>query len=487
MWDFIRLVVMLQRLYPRWRGGAAEIYAVREQRLRALLAHAAKASPYYRRRLAGIDVARCQLSDLPTLTKAEMMENFDDIVTDREVKKASVDRFVAEPANLGKLYLGRYGVSHTSGSQGQPALIVQDRYALMLTFAIQFARGTVLANSYLPHLRRIWQPARMALVTLQPGFYPSSAAFSYLPKAMRPFFKVRRISIFDPMPSNVEKLNAFRPEFITGYASCLEAIGREEEAGRLRLSESGALKQLTNFSEPLPDKTAAWLKDVFGVPIVNEYALGECPALSCGCTHYYGAHLNADFAVLEVVDEKNRPVPDGREGSRVLLTNLYNHVQPFIRYEIDDRVTMSAAPCRCGSPLPHIRSVEGRSGDLLWIEVNGEVRELSYYIFLAALHQVLEIAEHQVLQTGMNEFTLRAAPIRGKTVPRDRLDALVRTSIQTEGLADVIKYRIEIVPEIARGPSGKAARVKNVFGPPSAHRGAESAGTARDYSLGEQK
>ncbi len=486
MWDFIRLVVMLQRLYPRWRGGPAAIHAVQEKRLRALLAHAAKASPFYRRRLAGIDLARCRLSDLPTLTKAEMMENFDDIVTDRELKKAGVDQFVSDPANLGKLYLGRYGLSHTSGSQGQPALIVQDRYALMLTFAIQFARGTVLENRYLPHLKRIWHPARMALITLQPGFYPSSAAFSYLPKAMRPFFKVQRISIFDPMPRNVEKLNAFRPEFVTGYASCLEAIGREEEAGRLRLRESGTLKQLTNFSEPLPDDTAAWLKDVFGVPVVNEYALGECVALSCGCPYYFGAHLNTDFAILEVVDDKNRPVPDGRKGSKVLLTNLYNHVQPFIRYEVDDRVTMSAVPCRCGSPLPHIRSIEGRSGDLLWIDVKGEVREVPYYLFLTALHQVLEIAEHQVLQTGLNEFTIRAAPIPGKSVPRNRLDALLRASIQSEGLADVIEFRIEVVPEIARGPSGKAARVKNMLGPPPGRRVAEAARVlSRDYSPGE--
>ena len=73
-----------------------------------------------------------------------------------------------------------------------------------------------------------------------------------------------------------------------------------------------------------------------------------------------------------------------------------------------------------------------------------------------------------------------------RSVPRNRLDALLRASIQSEGLADVIKFRIEIAPEIARGPSGKAARVKNVLGPPPGRRMAEAARVlSRDYSPGE--
>ena len=38
-------------------------------------------------------------------------------------------------------------------------------------------------------------------------------------------------------------------------------------------------------------------------------------------------------------------------------------------------------------------------------------------------------------------------------------------SVQAEGLADIIEFDVEIVPEIPRGPSGKVARAKNIFGP----------------------
>ncbi|MCZ7594756.1 MAG: AMP-binding protein [Hyphomicrobium sp.] len=466
MRDLLRLVIMLYRLRPQWRGDLASVRAQQTRRLRQLLLHAKQHSPFYRRRFAGIDVTQCRLSDLPTLSKSDMMASFDDVMTDRRIQRCDVEHLIAEPGNLGRLYLGRYGICHTSGSQGQPALIVQDKKALMLTFAVQFARGTAVQSRWLPHVDRLWNPARMAVITQQPGFYPSGAAFGYLPAAAKPFFKVLHLSVFDPMEENVVRLNAFQPEFITGYTSSLEALAREESAGRLRLRQTGCLKQITNISEPLPASSAAWLETVFGVHVTDEYAMGECLALSSGCPHYSGSHLNADLAILEVVDEKMRPVPDGVAGSKVLLTNLYNRVQPFIRYEVDDIVTMSPTPCACGSCLPHIKSVEGRSKDKLWIEVGGRYRELPSYVFLVAMHHYLEVAEHQVLQTGFNTFVLRAAPQPSKVLSADRMRELVFRSLKSEGLADVVRVDIEIVPQIAKGPSGKVARVRNLFGAP---------------------
>jgi phenylacetate-CoA ligase len=72
----ISFIVTLQKLYPFWHT-AEQIQAIQEQRLRTLLRHAVAHSPFYRRKFSGIDIETCALSDLPTLTKAEMMENFD--------------------------------------------------------------------------------------------------------------------------------------------------------------------------------------------------------------------------------------------------------------------------------------------------------------------------------------------------------------------------------------------------------------------------
>lgn len=464
MLGLVRFAVTLQRLYPFWRDGSV-VEERREQRLRALLRHAAANSPFYRRRLAGLDLERCALSDLPVLTKAEMMESFDELVTDRRLKKADLSRYMEDVGNLGKLYLGQYGVSHTSGSQGQPALIVQDRQALDLIFAVQFARGTRLKRRFLPHFGRFFNPARMAVLTIQPGFYPSSSAFAYRPPFLNPFFKVLRISVSDPMPENIRKLEAFRPQYLTGYASALEAFGREQAKGRLRLRELGCLEQITNVAEPLSEEAGARLEQLFGAHVADEYALGECMVLSSGCTVGRGSHLNADLAILEVVDEMNRPVPPGTEGSKVLVTNLYNHVQPIIRYEVDDRVTMATAPCPCGSLLPRIAKVGGRTKDLMWLDIGGKVHEMPYYTLLVALHGVLDIAEHQFVQTGRNRFLLRIAPNEGKHISAEWIRQRVLDAAKRDGYEGIFDLTVEIVPEIPRGPSGKISRVKNEYMP----------------------
>lgn len=69
--------------------------------------------------------------------------------------------------------------------------------------------------------------------------------------------------------------------------------------------------------------------------------------------------------MIEVVDDDLRPVPDGTMGSRYLLTNLYNRVQPLIRYEVTDMLAKAPGLCACGRPFALIAGMGGRSEDML--------------------------------------------------------------------------------------------------------------------------
>src|SRR2546430_15579661 len=117
------------------------------------------------------------------------------------------------------------------------------------------------------------------------------------------------------------------------------------------------------MGEPLSEGAQHLIGEAFGLAVTNNYAMGECMALSIGCPRGHGMHLQADWAVLEVVDGQGNPVPPGQAGDKVFVTNLYNTVQPFLRYEIQDVVTLSPEPCPCGSPLPLVRKVEGRTDE----------------------------------------------------------------------------------------------------------------------------
>src|SRR5215203_2339543 len=87
--------------------------------LRLLREHAYTRSPFYRRFLA--DLTDSPLKDLPVLTKAQVMENFDELVTDSAVRLADVEAHLATLRG-NQRFRGRYGVASTSGSTGRRGL-----------------------------------------------------------------------------------------------------------------------------------------------------------------------------------------------------------------------------------------------------------------------------------------------------------------------------------------------------------------------------
>lgn len=459
----LKLAITIHELLPPHASDIGARSNRRNNQFRRLLHHAFDRSPFYRKKFEGIDLDSCKISDLPILTKAEMMENLDVVFTDRDIRRFEIEHFISDPENLGVLYKGRYVVCHTSGSQGQPALIVQDADAILTTFAAQFARGVKIERRFLPHIQKLIKPARMAIITQKPGFYASSTFFSFFPAAARRFLKLERLSVFDAPDHLVDRLNAFQPHFVTAYASTLELLARENLAGHLQLSE--CLQQMTNISEPLPETSARQIEAAFGVHVSNVYSVAECMALTCGCTATHGSHLNSELAIIEVVDANNRPVPDGAAGSKVLLTNLYNFIQPIIRYEIDDIVRLSPTACPCGKFLPLIQSVEGRMKDQLWMVARGKTHN-PFFLFQAAMQHETNVAEHQILQTGFNTFVLRAAPQCGRSVSSAQLQRYVHQTFAAEGLAEVISLDIQIVDRIVPEETGKVRRARNLFAPP---------------------
>src|SRR5262245_14869431 len=95
----------------RLRWGADRLAAHQREKMRALLRHALAHSPFHARRLAGVDADRFELADLPslpTMKKMEMMEGFDEIVTDRRLSQRLVGDHLARSTNEPSLLLDDY-------------------------------------------------------------------------------------------------------------------------------------------------------------------------------------------------------------------------------------------------------------------------------------------------------------------------------------------------------------------------------------------
>ena len=193
------------------KAAPAKVARLQEIRLRRLLTRVVECSRFYREKFRGIDVTRCRLEDLPVTTKAEMMEHFDRFLTVPGLRRADLEAFTSDPGRLGRWYQGRYAVSRTSGTQGMQALIVQDRPMLELLHALQVTRGTVFASDPVGVVRRFLRPARLAVVTIGRGFYPSAVGLAYAPAAAHRFVERLWLTDLDPLGDAVDRLNRYHP------------------------------------------------------------------------------------------------------------------------------------------------------------------------------------------------------------------------------------------------------------------------------------
>ncbi len=327
------LAIHRSKHVPTW--SRERIAALQEQRFRELVRYAAEHSPFYRERFRGLSLDTAPIEAFPSVTKEELRDRWDEVPTDRTLRHSAVEAFVADDANLGRWFEGRFAVCHTSGSQGQPLIVVQDRACLNVIFAMLASRCSVEGPPSLAEaFRRILRPKKVAAISFRRGPYPSGMLLEFMPEILGRFVEVRRFSSI--IPDLAKRLEEFGPDSITGTRRCWKrcrwAIRHPVCPG------CGNSRPRANTSPP---GRASGSRRAFRAPLFDHYGIGECLQLADGCPHCGGLHVNDDWAILESVDEQGRPVPAGTTGAKIFVTNLANRVQPFIRYEVGDKVALA--------------------------------------------------------------------------------------------------------------------------------------------------
>jgi phenylacetate-coenzyme A ligase PaaK-like adenylate-forming protein len=453
----------LARVWEIWwtRGsGRAEIDAARRRRLNALVQFARAHSPFYRDAYRGLPARELDPAELPVVSKRELMSRFDDWVTDPKVDLAGIRAFLDDRKHIGERYLDRFVVWKSSGSTREPGIYVQDADALATFDALMAVHfdPAGFARQYSWELAR--RGGRAALVAATGEHFASIASWQRVCQS-NPWIPARDFSIMDPLPQLVAELNAYRPTFLASYPTMLALLAEEQGAGRLRIHPL----RLWAGGECLPPSMQAEIESVFGCGVINEYGASECMSIAFGCTEGW-LHVNADWVLLEPVDEDYRPMPPGEPSRTVLLTNLANRVQPLIRYDLGDSVVARLEPCSCGSPLPAIR-VEGRCDDVvsLCAPDNSIVRLLPL-----ALSTVVEEAAHvhrfQIVQTAADRLMLRFDPCvdNGRQAAWRAAEAALRCYLDQQSLPNVRVGLDRLRPQADRR-SGKLKQVMVAMGP----------------------
>jgi len=184
----------------------------------------------------------------------------------------------------------------------------------------------------------------------------------------------------------------------------------------------------------------------FGVAPIDMFASTEGLV---GHTEPGGTVFNfaSDTCIAECVDDAGRPVPDGTNSSRVLVTNLHNRTQPLIRYELTDRFT----PAGTSAAGFLQASVDGRADD------GFRYGDLSVHpsVLTTALLQTPAVREYQVRQTPRGVIV---AVVADADFDHGALAAGIEHSLRQAGLADP-DVSLTCVDAITRDPlTGKAKR-----------------------------
>jgi phenylacetate-coenzyme A ligase PaaK-like adenylate-forming protein len=413
------------------------IEAMQRDRLRALLAIAIERSPFHARRLSGVDPDTFELDDLgrlPVMTKAEMMAAFDDVTTDRRLTRAAADAAIASTTTVPRPIDGELLVLASGGSSGSRGLFGFD-VAAFAEYAASIMRPAMARS-----VAAGGPPGGpLVIVAAASAIHATGAAPALLagtPLAFEP------VPVTRPLDEIVERLNELRPAALYGYPSMLVVLAGEQAAGRLHISPVS----VTANSEVLHEAHRQAIRAAFGVPVVNSYGSSE-GLVGSSAPDERAITFASDCCIAELVDADDAPVPPGTTSAGVLVTNLFNTVQPLIRYRLEDRLTR-----RPTAETEHLHAdVEGRAATIF------EYGEVSIHplVIATSLTRHSNVLDYQVRQTDRG---VHVDVITTGAVDTAGLRAELVAALADAGCTDP-SVEVRVVPALARDShTGKLAQ-----------------------------
>jgi phenylacetate-coenzyme A ligase PaaK-like adenylate-forming protein len=362
---------------PRLSWSSVQLRAHQSAALTAVLRHAAGHSAFHRDRLAGVDiesVTPTDLGSLPTMTKRDLMEHWDDVVTDDRVTlaaaRAHLDRVDVEGLSA---FVGEYLVLTSGGSTGEPGIFCWS-LADMASFGASSIRWFAATGE--------GPPARAAWVAARSPRHPSGVAALISGSTLIP--------VDQPVDAIVEQLNAVQPDAISTICSMLPVLIEEARRGRLRVP----IERISVFGDVLDHVAATAAAEVFGVAPTEGYPTTDVGYIAQQAPGERGLYINEDLVLVETVDADDQPVPPGTFADHLLVTSLYQRTTPLIRYRIDDRVVVDPEPGRHAA-YRRLASIDGRSDDVFQY---GDLA-VHPHVFRTAIGRHLNVRDYEVHQT----------------------------------------------------------------------------------------
>ncbi len=407
--------------------------------------HAAATSPFYRELYAGIELADdLDVRALPVVTKTMLMERFDEWVSDPRLRLSGVESHL-ERIRGDELYLGAYRCMPTGGTTGRKGVFVYNRHEWRqcLSASLRWSELTGVRPRLGPRLR-------VAIVGASSPLHMSTRFGLSIDLGL---YALLRLDARTSLGELVAALNKHRPENLVAYPSIASLLAVEQLEGRLHI----APRIVCTNAELRTEEMTANIRAAWGVEPFNVY--GATEGFYAGdCKRHLGMHVFEDLCLMEVVDERDDPVPDGVVGAKLLVSSFIKHTQPLIRYEVSDMAALTSAPCPCGRPLARMVSLDGRSDDILHMTgTDGRTVAVHPHTLKSPMVALPELRQYKIIH---DDGGLHVLVVLRDAAPTDqacrRIDTTLRSELLAAGVADP-GLDVTIVAELPReqNPSAK--------------------------------
>jgi len=358
----------------RWE--TESLAALQLRQAAEMVRYAQKFSPFYKARLAGIDLAPGagltpeEFTSIPFLTREDVQD------AEESLFSTKLPRGHGSAFDL-----------HTSGSSGQPVHVKSTKYSSLFNMAVTlrghrwFGRDLAGINVTI----KVVSGSKGRVKTKSWAVGSTGGGFTYS----------NRI----PVSQLYDWLLEDDPHYLQCHPSILqELIHRSLDVGE----KPARLRDVRSMGEILEPGLRILCQREWGVPVRDNYSCEELATLALTCPDHDHLHIQAERVLLEILDDENRPCSPGEVG-RVVVTGLVNFATPLIRYELGD-FAEAGAPCPCGRGLGVIKRIIGRerlpvilpSGDRLFPVLDAEPLLLKG-----------GVRQYQLTQTSTEEIDLK--------------------------------------------------------------------------------
>ena len=339
-------------------------------KLKKLLKHASETTTFYNR-YRSFDT----LADFPVIQKRDIKDNYDGFISNAYNKKNLM-------------------TTKTSGSYGMPFIfyLTKEKYYRRMAEILYFNQksGYELGK-------------RFAQVR--------TSKFSKLKLFMENCY------VIDPTVINEEWLEKQRqilknPEihFLFAWPGVLINIAHY----CLKQGDTAAdfsMRGIICSAEPLSSNSRQTFEKVFGCPVYDRYASQELGVIAHECKKCGTYHLNHASHIVEILSlNGNEPVKPGQAG-RVVVTDLFSHAMPIIRYDTGDIAVLEDKNNACGN-IKSVKKIQGRIIETVY-NTSGKV------VNWGAIGDIIEkdketinnIVQYQFIQMSNNNYVIKLAVI----------------------------------------------------------------------------